>query len=77
MFLFMMLDLNQVFSYVQTSENPYYGEAANHHEFYIQLLQSFARYHTLKKLQAVYFGAQSQVETSSIMIDTVMEEEYR
>ena len=50
LFLFMMLDLNQTFAYLQTADNPYYAEACAHHEFYLSLLQSFARYHAFEKL---------------------------
>lgn len=44
------LDLNLLFSYIQPTDNPYYVEACNHHEFYITLMQRFARYHALEKL---------------------------
>lgn len=51
MFLFMMLDLNHTFQYMQTADNPYYAEACSHHEFYLRLLQRFTRYHALEKLR--------------------------
>jgi hypothetical protein len=53
LFLFMMLDLNQIFSFGMQVENQYYLEACNHAEFYISYLERFARHHALEKLQEI------------------------
>lgn len=59
-YLFMILDMNQIFGYHQPTESPYYVEACQHSELYIKLLQRFARWHAHGKLERVY-------ETSSLI----------
>ena len=67
----MILDLNQMFSYLQPLDNQYYVEACNHHELYINLLQRVARWHayTNIKEKKVYGEVRSEEEKSSLIED--------
>lgn len=47
----MMLDLNQNFNYGQPSDNQYYLDAIQYHEFYIITLNQLAAYHCYYKLE--------------------------
>ena len=38
LFLFVILDMNQLFNYLQPADNPYYQEACLHHELYNSML---------------------------------------
>ncbi|CDW84627.1 ubiquitin hect domain family protein [Stylonychia lemnae] len=49
-FLVIILDLNSLFNYDEPTDNQYYQEACNHHEYYISTLQSLACYHSYFKL---------------------------
>ena len=69
-FLLIILDLNQVFSYEVPTDNPYYVEASNHHEFYIATLQKLAKYHAYEKLKKL-----SKKGTDSANIEMMDEEQ--
>ena len=75
LFPFVILDLNQMFSYLQPLDNQYYVEACNHHELYIGILQRVARWHAYTKIKdmKVYGELTSEEEKSSLIVDESQE----
>lgn len=75
LFPFVILDLNQMFSYLQPLDNQYYVEACNHHELYIGILQRVARWHAYTKIKdmKVYGEVTSEEEKSSLIVDESQE----
>lgn len=75
LFPFVILDLNQMFSYLQPLDNHYYVEACNHHELYIGILQRVARWHAYTKIKdmKVYGEVTSEEEKSSLIVDESQE----
>ena len=69
MFLLILLDLNVLFNYVTPQDNHYYLEACKHHEFYTQLIITFAQYHAYNKLKAYC----SDNEVSALNTDSAAE----
>lgn len=75
LFPFVILDLNQMFSYLQPLDNQYYVEACNHHELYIGILQRVARWHAYTKIKdmKVYGELTPEEEKSSLIVDESQE----
>jgi len=71
LFPFVILDMNQMFSYLQPMDNQYYVEACNHHEFYIKVLQRLAKWHGYTKIKEmkVYGEVRPEEEKSSLIED--------